>query len=172
MTLRHCWDFPNQTIKSFNQNKICYTSELRNVSQHYFYLISLHFPSIIWLLCSILLKLLSLIVALWRPENCQTLLDLAYLLRLPFFQLSSMLNEPILLNLPTLASIAPYMAFPCFHEVCLHLLMLLDSANFNILTLIIIGLEYICNMVKAAQGNKIYDLITTTTSSESSERCL
>ena len=143
MTLRHCWDFPNQTIKSFNQNKICYTSELRNVSQHYFYLISLHFPSIIWLhfLCSILLNLLSLIVALWHQENCQTLLDLAYLLCLPFLQLCFMSTEPILLNLPTLASIAPYMAFPCFHEVCLHLLMLLGFANFNILTLILIGMH-------------------------------
>ena len=52
-----------------------------------------------------------------------------------------MLTEPILLNFPTLASIAPYMAFPCFHEVCLHLLMLLGFANFNILTLILIGLR-------------------------------
>ena len=133
MTLRHCWDFPNQTIKSFNQNKNCYTSELRNVSQHYFYLISLHFPSIIWLhfLCSILLNLLSLIVALWRQENCQTLLDLAYLLCLPFLQLCFLLTEPNLLNL----------AFPCSQEVRLHLVMLLDFAYFNILTLIFICLD-------------------------------
>ena len=128
-----------------------------------FYLISLHFPSIIWLhfLCSILLNLLSLIVALWHQENCQTLLDLAYLLCLPSLQLCSMLTEPILLNLSALASIAPYMTFPCFHEVCLHLLMLLGFTNFNILTLILTGLRiYIYNMVKAAQGNKIQKLVT------------
>jgi len=116
--------------------------------------------SLIWLhfMCSILLYLLSLIVALWHQENCQTLLDLEYLLCLPFLQLCFMSTEPILLNLPTLASIAPYMAFPCFHEVCLHLLVLLGFAKFNIWTLILIGLEYICNMVKAAQGNKIQKL--------------
>ena len=68
-------------------------------------------------------------------------MDLAYLLCLPSLQLCSMLTEPILLNLPALASIAPYMAFPCIHEVCLHLLMHLSFANFNILTLILIGLR-------------------------------
>ena len=99
---------------------------------------SLRFPSIIRLHfpCSLLLDLLSIVVTLWRQENYETLLDLVYLLCLPFLQFYFLLTKPSSLNLPALASIALNMAFLCSQEVCLHFLMLLGFAYFNILTLI------------------------------------
>ena len=58
------------------------------------------------------------------------------MLCLPFLKLYSLLTKPSSLNLPALASIALNMAFLCSQEVCLHFLMLLGFAYFNILTLI------------------------------------
>ena len=66
--------------------------------RQYVYIRSLHFSSIIWLYFhSILLNLHSL--ASWQQENCQTLLDLDYLLCPPYLKLCSLLAEPSLLNL-------------------------------------------------------------------------
>ena len=64
--------------------------------------------------------MVSRIFFLWCQEYCQTLLPI-----------NSLLTEPNLLKLPVLASIAPYMTFPCSQEVCLHFLMLLGFSIFE-----------------------------------------